>query len=114
MASSKKQVEKNKIAQAPPARNPENRENQLVELAYSLAEQRLRDGTASAQEVVHFLRMGAAKTQLEKKKLEIETELAMSKKELIESNKKSEEKYQEALDAFRIYNGQAKFNDTNI
>lgn len=114
MATKKKSVEKVKTPSSPPARNPENRENQLVELAYNLAEQRLRDGTASAQEVVHFLRMGAAKTQLEKKKLEIETELAMSKKELIESNKRSEEKYQQALDAFRIYNGQVKNDDVDV
>lgn len=91
---------------APPARDPENRENQLIELAYNLAEERLRDKTASAQEIVHFLKMGTAKAQLEKKKLEAETELLESKKEAVDSAKRSEATYQEAIDAFRSYSGQ--------
>lgn len=90
---------------SPPARNPENRENQLIELAYDLAEKRLRDETATAQEIVHFLKMGTAKAQLEKKKLEAETMLLESKKEAVDSSKRSDAKYEEALAAFRIYNG---------
>ncbi len=114
MATSKKQPKKTSVPAAPPARSPENRENQLIELAYQVAEQRLRDGSASAQEVVHFLRMGTAKSRLEQQKLEMETELIKSKKELLEANKRSEEKYQQALDAFRLYNGQANFDDSDL
>lgn len=88
-----------------PARNPENRENQLIDLAYDLAEERLIEKTASAQEIVHFLKLGTAKAQLEKKKLEAETMLLESKKEAVDSSKASSEKYEEALAAFRIYNG---------
>ena len=62
----------NSYSSAPPARSPENRENQLIEKAYRVVEQRLNDGTASAQEIVHFLRLGTAKAQLEKEKLEAE------------------------------------------
>ena len=87
------------------ARKPENRENQLIEMAYDLAEQRLLEGTASAQEIVHFLRMGATKNQLEKEKLEMETSLLKSKKEAVDSAKRSDERYQEAIDAFRSYSG---------
>ena len=42
-----------------PALHPENREMQLTALAYDAAEQRLRDGTASAQEIVYFLKLGS-------------------------------------------------------
>jgi len=99
---------------APPARSPENRENQLIEKAYQVVEQRLNNGTASAQEIVHFLRLGTAKANLEKQKLEAETELLHAKQEVMESSKRSEEKYQEALDAFRLYNGQANAEETDL
>lgn len=88
------------------ARGTENRENQLINLAYNMAEKRLKDGTASAQEIVHFLKMGTAKAQLEKKKLEAETQLLESKKEAVDSAKQSAVAYQEAMDAFRAYSGQ--------
>ena len=42
-----------------PAITPEGREKQLISLAMDLAEQRLLDGTASAQEVTHFLKLGS-------------------------------------------------------
>lgn len=90
---------------SPPARNPENRENQLIDLAYDLVEERLLDKTASAQEIVHFLKLGTAKAQLEKKKLETETKLLESKKEAIDSSKRSDEAYEKALSAFRVYQG---------
>lgn len=112
MATTRKQVKTSKNG-APPARIAENRENQLVEKAYKIAEQRLNDGTASAQEIVHFLRLGTAKAKLEKEKLEAETKLIQAKQEVVESTKRSEEKYQEAMDAFRLYNGQAN-NDQEL
>lgn len=90
---------------APPARTLENRENQLIEKAYNLVERRIDEGIASAQEIVHFLKMGAAKSQLEKEKLEAEVQLLASKKEIIDANKQSSEAYAEALAAFRSYNG---------
>lgn len=90
---------------SPPARNPENRENQLINLAYDLVEERLSNKTASAQEVVHFLKLGTAKAKLEQKKLETETKLLESKKEAIDSSKRSDEAYEKALSAFRVYQG---------
>ena len=112
--STKVKLAKTSKKSAPPARSPENRENQLIEKAYQVVEQRLNDGTASAQEIVHFLRLGTAKANLEKQKLEAETHLIQAKQEVVESTKRSEEKYQEALDAFRLYNGQANADDKDI
>lgn len=113
MATKVKQPPKSRTS-APPARTPENRENQLIEKAYQVVEQRLNDGTASAQEIVHFLRLGTAKANLEKQKLEAETKLIQVKQEVAESTKRSEEKYQEALDAFRLYNGQANASEQDL
>jgi hypothetical protein len=106
MPSKRKQIESVERT-VRPARDLENRESQLIEMAYNLAEERLLNKTASAQEIVHFLRMGTAKSQLEKKKLEAETELLSSKKEAIDSSKRSDEMYQEAIDAFKMYGGQS-------
>lgn len=104
MAATRKSSEKTGRRRAP-ARGLENRENQLIEMAYDLAEERLREKTASAQEICHFLKMGTAKAQLEKKKLEAETLLLESKKEAVDSSKRNDEMYQEAISAFRSYQG---------
>ena len=70
-----------------------------------MAEERLDNKTASAQEIVHFLKMGTAKAQLEKQKLEAETQLLESKKEMVESSKKSDMVYQQVLNAIKSYSG---------
>ena len=101
-----KKESKTSARSAPPARTLENRENQLISMAYDLAEERLLNKEASAQEIVHFLKMGAAKAQLEKKKLEAETMLLESKRDAVDSAKRSDIKYQEAIEAFREYSGQ--------
>ena len=55
-----------------PALTPEARENQLVSLSVDAAEKALINGTASSQVIVHFLRLGSIKTQLENEKLKRE------------------------------------------
>ena len=89
-----------------PALTPEARENQLISLAVDLAEEQLRDKTASSQVITHFLKLGTTKAELEKEKLAKENELLSAKTESIESQKRIEELYAEALNAMRRYNGQ--------
>lgn len=100
---------KNNKASKPirPAMTPEGRENQLASLAFDLAEQQLRDGTASSQVITHFLKCVTTKAQLEKEKLRNETEMIRAKRESIEAEKRSDEMYEKALKAMRTYNGQA-------
>lgn len=93
-----------------PALTPEGRENQLISLSMDLVEQRLRDGTATSQEVVHFLRLGSPRNRLEEMKLKKEIELLEAKKSDLESREKVEELYSEAMKAFGIYSGQANVN----
>ena len=93
-----------------PALTPEGRENQLIALAMDLAEQRLRDGTATSQEVTHFLRLGSPRNRLEEEKLKKEIELLEAKKSDLESREKVEELYSEAMKAFGIYSGQTNVN----
>jgi hypothetical protein len=89
----------------PPATTPEARQNQLVSAAYDLAEKQIREGTAAAQVVTHFLKLGTARETLELQKLRQETALAESKVKDMESRANIEGLYKEALDAMRTYQG---------
>ena len=88
-----------------PALNPETRENQLVALAVDLAEQQLRDGTASSQVITHYLKLGTMKERQEREKLEQEIKLLKAKTEAIESAKHIEELYADAIKAMQSYSG---------
>jgi hypothetical protein len=89
-----------------PATTPEARERQLVSLAMDLAEKQIREGTASAQVVTHFLKAGSSREYLEQERLENENALLQTKREMLESAKRVEAMYEEALDAMRSYAGQ--------
>lgn len=89
-----------------PATTPEERENQLISLAYDLVEQRLLDGTATSQETTHFLKMGSEKERLEREKLREENEALRAKTESLRSAVRMEETYKNALKAMREYSGQ--------
>lgn len=86
-----------------PGTTIEARENQLISLAVDEAEKRIRDGRASDSLIVHYLKLGTRKAQLEREKLENENELLRAKTEAIESSKESEKLYREAIDAFKRY-----------
>lgn len=94
-----------------PALSPEARENQMIALAEKQAEQELLNGTASSQVLVHYLRLGSSKARLENEKLKEENKLLRAKTESIESMKRSEERYLEALKAFGVYSGQGSSSD---
>lgn len=97
-----------------PALTPRSREDQLIALATNVAEQKLRDGTASSQLITHYLRVAA-----EREREELEKELLAEKKKLMEAKIKSleserriEELYLNAVNAMRMYTGQS--NDTEV
>lgn len=92
----------------PPATTPEGREQQLIALAMEATEKRIRDGTASAQELVHFLKAGSPTAKLERQILEKQRELLVAKTSAIESQKRVEELYSNALSAMRAYSGDSE------
>jgi hypothetical protein len=94
-----------------PALSPEARENQLISLAVDLAEQQLRDGTASSQVISHFLKLGSTKEQLEREKLMEENKLLRAKTKAIEESKELKELYADALKAMRVYSGEGGPDD---
>ena len=102
----KKGTQKKTSSKQRPALSPEARENQLISLAVDRAEQQLRDGTASAQVITHYLKLGSSKERLEQEKLSNEVELIKRKTEALQSAQKIEELYENALNAMRRYGGQ--------
>lgn len=94
-----------------PALTPEARENQLISLAVDLAEKQLREGTASSQVVTHYLKLGSTKERIEKEILEKQKELITAKTESLQSAKRVEELYTNALNAMRRYSGNGGNND---
>jgi len=88
-----------------PATTPEAREQQVVSQAIDLAEQQIQAGTASSQVITHFLKLGSSREQLEQQRIAHENELLKVKRESLESAKRVEELYEQAIGAMRMYQG---------
>lgn len=94
-----------------PALTPEARENQLVNLAMDLVEERLRNGTASSQETTHFLKLASTQARLEQAKLEKELKMIDAKTKQLASQANMEKLYTEAIAAMRTYSGNGSNED---
>lgn len=93
------------------ARTLEAREDQLIALAVDLAEEQLRNGTASSQVITHYLKLGSTKERLEKEIMAEKKELLKAKTEMVQSAKRTEELYMQALSAMRVYSGNSHEED---
>lgn len=89
----------------PPARTRKDREDELIGLAVDLAEKQLREGTASTQVIVHYLKLASPRSDLEREKLESENALLKVKADAIEAEQRTEEAYLAAIEAMRVYQG---------
>ena len=94
-----------------PALTPEARENQLISLAVDLAEQQLRDGTASSQVITHYLKLGSTKERIEKEILEKQKMLIEAKTQSLQSQQRIDALYAEAIKAMRTYSGNGESED---
>lgn len=90
------------------ASTPEGRELQMIALATNLAEKQLREGTASSQVITHYLKLGTTMAKLEKEKLEVEKKLAEAKIKSLGSTEEAAQRYIEAVNAIKLYNGAFK------
>lgn len=95
----------------PPATTPQARENQLIAMAADLAEKQMADGTAAAQVITHFLKLGSSRERLEQERLAMEVELGKAKQESMASAVRTEALMKDALNAFRSYSGQEPVED---
>ncbi len=94
--------------------SPEAYENRLINKAYKAVEKRIENGEATAAELVHFLREGSIRQQLELEKLKKENELLKVKADSITAQKEVKELYAEAISAFRKYSGVPSIDDENL
>ena len=90
-----------------PAITPEARENQMISLAIDLAERQLIEGTASAQVITHYLKLGTTKERLEKEKLEKENELLKAKTVSIQSQGELKDLYAQVVAEMKRYRGES-------
>lgn len=97
-----------KFGKSHPAATPEERENQLINLAFDRAEEQLRNGTASSQVITHFLKQGTVKAQIELEKLRQENALLEAKTSAIKSAESQEKIYAEAIKAMQKYRGNSE------
>lgn len=107
----KNAANKSRAIKRRPATSPEERENQLISLAFDTVEKRIREGIATSGELVAILKMGSIKERLEKEKLQRENELLVAKVGNLESLRREEGMYEEVLRALRLYQGKAVEED---
>lgn len=98
----------------PPATTPEGRENQMISLATDAVEKRIRNGTASAQELVLFAKAGTTNSRLERDILKKQKELITAKTEALQSQKRVEELYANALSAMKRYSGDSNRSEEDV
>lgn len=99
----KVETEGHKDALRPSFKNQDAYEQYLIGLAYELVEQRILNGTATSQETTHFLKMGSARERRAAELERMQIELMQAKKEAIESQRRMESLYEEAIKAARSY-----------
>lgn len=107
MATRRKDVEEPEASVRRPGKTPEARENQMIALAMDAAEKQLRDGTASAQVVTHFLKAASTRERLERERIKLDNRLAEAKIEQMKSIDRAEKLFETAINAMRAYGGQA-------
>ena len=111
LAKKKQNTPKGQPKKMRPATSPEARENQLISLAVDLAEKQLIEGTASSQVITHYLKLGSTKEKIEREILEKQKELIEAKTENLQSAKRIEELYTNAINAMKNYSGQNNEED---
>lgn len=97
-----------------PATTPEGRENELVAVAFDLAEQQIRNGTASSQVITHFLKLGSTRETLEQERLKHENELTRVRIEAHKAAERVEELYTNAINAMRSYTGNPSISESDV
>lgn len=87
------------------------RESYLTSLAMDLSQQRLKDGTASAQEICYWLRRGTRRDKLEEDQMAYKNELLQAKTSQIRQVEETAKLYADAIKAFKIYGGEGDEED---
>jgi hypothetical protein len=98
-------AEKDPPSRRRPATTPEGQETHMVAIAVELAEKQILAGTASAQVISHYLKLGSSREKLEQERLARENKLLDAKVEQLASMGRIEELYSNAISAMNVYSG---------
>lgn len=98
----------------PPGKTVRTRENQLINYAVDLAEKQLREGTASAAVITHYLKLATTREKLEQTKLERQNILLEAQTEALNSAADMEKLYAKAIKAMSTYSGNVDDDDSDL
>ncbi len=95
-----------------PSISPDVDKRRIRSLAMSNLMTRLEEGTATSQMISLAMSISSEKEEMELEKLKNENALLIAKREALESQKASEQAFNEALEAFKHYsgNGSSKYD----
>jgi len=100
----------NKMA---PLVGADNVENRLIALTMEETERRILAHTVSDSVLVHFLKLGSTRNELEIERMRRETELMTERRNSIQSQTHSGDDYQRVIDSILGYRRSA-FNDEDV
>lgn len=103
MTAKKNTNEKEDKRKNRPALDPEDRDKQLMNKAYNLAEKQLEDGTASPSVINHFLKIASRRETLEREILASQKLLIEAKSHNIKEANDTKKLVEDAMDAIRKY-----------
>lgn len=88
-----------------PAMTDDAEEKQLISLARQRSLERLQNGTASAQEIVYWLKIGSSEKRTELEIMEEQKKLLIAKTKAIADSESSAKAYTDAIAAMKSYSG---------
>ena len=88
-----------------PGSTPEARESQMIALAVDCAERQMREGTASATVICHYLKLGTERERLEREQLRNQNKLIEAKTKNLQSIEETRQLLDQAMRAFTTYKG---------
>lgn len=88
------------------ARTPEERQDQLINLAIAEAERQIINHQATSQIITHYLKLATKREELELARITGEIDLQKAKIEALAGQARQEQMFKEAVKAFRGYQGE--------
>lgn len=89
----------------------EERERELAYLATCLAEQQLRDGSAKAQVITHYLKLASPRENIERRMMEAKIQLLEGQLQACQRDTTTQQLLEEAIESLKMYRGDDSFED---
>lgn len=89
-----------------PSLTDDQEELELIAMARDLSYQRLKNGTASAQEIVYWLKAGSSENRVAKEIQQEQKKLIKAKTKAIADSENTAKLYSDAIEAMKRYHGE--------